>query len=105
MIMYLRNKNNDTLLDVDCYIKDDYVELGSVVCIEPYSKFLLDSPEEKRTDIISDFDFLQELRGWLWESYFMGRKNTSNEYNGVIKELRSTIKRIADKYDLYYVED
>jgi len=115
MIFYLRNKKNETILDVDCYVKCEerfggegdyrYVELGAVVCIEPYSKFLLESPEDQRAEIIADFDNLQELRGWLWEKYFMKTKNTRDEYDNVIKALRPMIKGIADKYELCYVED
>ena len=79
MIFFLRDKNNNTILDVNCYKKDGYIELCSVVCIDTYSKLLLESPEEERGQIIVEFDILQELRGWLWEKYFMGRKNTDDE--------------------------
>ena len=76
-----------------------------MVCVEPYSKLLLSQPEEEREELIYTFDALQELRGWLWESYFMGRKNTSSEYDNVLGELRTMLKKVAKRYDLMYVED
>jgi hypothetical protein len=105
MVLFLRNKNNETILDADFYEKDGYLDINPVVCIEPYSKFLLSRPEEERDGIITRFDDLQELRGWLWESYFGGRQNTSDEYKKVLTALRSHLKDIADKYELIYVED
>ena len=109
MVLYIRNKKNDTIVDIECYVKteDDhkFVELGSTVCIEPYSKFLLESPKEKHAEIMRVFDFLQELRGWLWEGYFCGRKNNHEEYDEVIEQLRTIVKGAAGKYDLCYVED
>jgi len=122
MILFIRDKKNNTILDAELTIKwhednkkdnkkenknpdNYYVELSSLVCIEPYSRLLLSTPEEEREEIIATFDALQELRGWLWESYFMNKKNTSDEYDNVLKELRTMLKGVAEKYDLYYVED
>ena len=109
MIMFLRNDQNETILDVDCYIKREceaeFVEINSFVCIDAYSKLLLGTPEEYREELITTFDFLQELRGWLWENFFMNKKNTGEHYDAVIEELRSLIKGIAKKWELCYVED
>jgi len=109
MVMYLRDKGNETLLDVDCYVKTEgdckFVELGSTVCIGPYSKLLLQIPEEEREHFIALFDFLQELRGWLWESHFATKKNTADEYDDVIETLRGILKGAATLFDLGYVED
>ena len=105
MTLFLRNKKNETIVDIDCYKSHGCIEVSSVVCIEPYSKFLLDSPESEREGIIRKFDLLQELRGWLWENYFGGRQNTDVEYPMVLGEIKYTLKDIAKKYDLGYVED
>lgn len=105
MILFLRDKNNNTIVDTECYTKDGYVEISSGVCIDYYSKFLLESDEALRDEIIAEFDALQELRGWLWESYFMGRKNTDKEYDDVIEALRVIFRNLARKYDLGFVED
>lgn len=71
--------------------------------IENYSNFLLKS--DNKQEIISDFDFLSELRGWMWENYFMTKKNTPSEYDNVLSELRKIIESISDKYDLLFITD
>ena len=38
-------------------------------------------------------------------TYFMGKKNTDEEYDNVIEKLRSMLRGVVDKYDLCYVED
>ena len=109
MILYLRDQNNDTILDVECYVTSEegsskYVELHSTVCVAPYSKFLLANPD-KQDEIIRLFDELSELRGWLWESYFKGGVNDPEKYDEIIKLLRGLLKGVARDYNLSYVED
>ncbi len=108
MILFLRNNKNRTILDCDVYIKSEeerkYIEISSVVVIKTYSEFLLENIKRK-DEIINDFSELDDLRGWLWESYFMGDENDPEKYNDVIKILRKRIGDIAIKYNLNYVED
>ena len=108
MILFLRDQNNDTILDVECFVKTEdgnsYVELHSAVCIAPYSKFLLANPD-KQDAIISHFEDLSELRGWLWEKFFMGGVNDPEKYDEVIGMLRKHLKAVANEFDLGYVED
>ena len=94
MVLFLRNKKNETILDCDVYQKEDvetdrqYIELSSTVCIEPYSLLLLSLPTlAERVECMKDFGYLQELRGWLWEVYFVGRKNDAKEYDEVLEAL------------------
>jgi hypothetical protein len=51
------------------------------------------------------FSHIQELRGWLWETYFNGQKSDPSKYDDVIAVLRVMLKDVAQKYDLIYVED
>jgi hypothetical protein len=108
MILFLRNEKNESLVDIECFVKTEderrFVELHASVIIKPYSEFLLENVD-KAEDIISDFDTISELRGWLWESYFMGGDNDPEEYDNVIELLRKGLQGIAKKYDLGYVED
>jgi len=108
MILFLRNENNDTIVDIECFIKteDDksFIELHSSIDIHNYSKFLLENLEIS-TEVIRIFDYLSELRGWLWERFFMGAKNDPEKYDEVIEILRKLLKGIAEKYNLSYVED
>lgn len=115
MTLYLRTQENKTLLDVELYIKkendDDtdwqhtaksFIELRSVVPIEEYSKFLIDNLDRKE-EIISIFSELDELRGWLWESYFCGSRNDPKEYDNVLKEVTKIITGVAKKFNLNFI--
>jgi len=108
MILYLRNIRNDSIVDIECYVETEdgssFVELHSLVDIKHYSVFLLMNPK-KQIEIIRDFSDIQELRGWLWETYFLGGKNDPEKYNDIIARLRKVLQEVAEKYDLSYVED
>jgi len=108
MILFLRNDKRESIVDIECFVKteDDrkFVEIHASVIIEPYSKFLLENLD-KKDDIISDFSKVSELRGWLWESYFMGGDNDPKEYDNIIKLLREELQKMAEYYKLSYVED
>ncbi|MFA5207357.1 MAG: hypothetical protein WC428_01755 [Candidatus Paceibacterota bacterium] len=108
MILFLRNDKRESIVDIDCYVKTEeerkFVELHASVIIKPYSEFLLKNLDRK-DEIISDFSEIDELRGWLWESYFMGGDNDPKEYDNIIEILRKKLKEIATKYKLAYVED
>ena len=105
MIIYLRDKKNRNVVDLDVYKKDGYIELGVVVDIKAYSMMLLSLPEEQKANAIDVFETVQELRGWLWEKQFGGRQNTDKEYDSVVEKLRSMLKEVSEQFDLYYVED
>ena len=113
MTLFLRNAENRSIVDIDCYVKTEYygepkpmkfIELNSTVIIDTYSKFLLENLD-KKDEIISDFEEINELRGWLWQSCFMGDENDPSKYDDVIRILRELLKAIAVKYQLNYVED
>jgi hypothetical protein len=108
MILFLRNDDRETLADVECFVKTEderkFVEINATVIIEPYSKFLLDN-QDKAAEIIKDFSDISELRGWLWERYFMGGDNDPEKYDDVLKLLREGLQDLAKTYKLSYVED
>lgn len=97
-----------TIAEVECYVKSEdgsqYIELQASVDIPAYSNLLLTNLE-RSDEIIADFAGISELRGWLWESYFMGKQNDPEKYNDVIKILRTHFENIMRKYNLMYVED
>jgi hypothetical protein len=90
MTHYLR-RNGKTIVDVDATKND----VRSVVCIEQYSLFLLE--ESNQSEIIKDFDALQELRGEYNETNY--QKETPDELVG------RRLQEIAFKYELFYVTD
>jgi hypothetical protein len=107
MILFLRNNKNESIVDLEVWVKNEdnnqFIEIHSAVIIETYSKFLVKNLDRK-TEIIRDFSAIDELRGWLWEKYFNG-SNDIEKYGDVLKILRQTLKSVAEKYDLIYVED
>lgn len=106
MTLFLRDGFNNTLLDMEVFRKDNYVDISSSVDINNYSGFLLMADEDKREEIIEYFDFLSEIRGWLWESYFMCvRENTIKEYDNVLDEVRKILDEIGERLGLHRVED
>jgi hypothetical protein len=108
MTYFLRSQRNNTIVCVELYKKKEgesnYIDISTVVVIKEYSKFLLENIELKDS-IIEDFDMLDELRGWLLESYFMGSKNRIEEYKNVAKALKEKLQAIATKYSLFVVTD
>lgn len=104
MILFLRNKNNQTIFEADIYVSDDVVELHSTVDIENYSK-LLTSNLDRENEIIRTFDELSELRGWMWERYFSSKKNKPKELNNVIDEVRNRLTKVAKSLSLSVVTD
>ena len=79
MTLFLRNEKNETILDLEVWVKTEdsysFVELSSSIDINNYSLMLIkNTDKEKQIEMISDFDELSELRGWLWEVFFMVKK-------------------------------
>lgn len=108
MIFFIRNKENRTIVDCEVYIKEEdgneFIELHSVICIDYYSEFLLKNQNQAK-EIIQDFNALQSLRGWLWESFFAGTENNPKEYDNVIIALTERFLNIAKKYNLMFITD
>jgi len=121
MVIYLRDKNGNNLFETEIYIKTDYekdgsshryVELSTNIYIEGYSELLINVMDAgyagnsiEILNLINTFDNLYELRGWLWESYFMNKKNNPDEINLVIKEVKTMLDIVAIKYHLNLIED
>jgi hypothetical protein len=107
MIFYLRNKENKTLFQAEVWVKTKYepdltysfVELSPTINITNYSKLLLSNPK-KQNKIISDFDNLSELRGWLWERFFIAEKNNPVQIDNVISKLQVILAKVARDYEL-----
>lgn len=108
MTLYLRNEKGRNLLDLEVWVKTEdgysFVELSSVVNITNYSEFLLNNIP-KKNKIIHDFDNLSELRGWLWERYFMTGKNDGTQIDDVIDKLKIILNKVAKDYNLALIQD
>lgn len=58
---------------------------------------------DRKNDIIESFSFISDLRGWLWEVYFLCERNVPEKYNDVFKELKEILKSVAEDFNLFYV--
>jgi len=106
MTLQIRNNKNVTLVDIELFEKEDFVELRSVVCVKPYSELLLITYENdgpKAMSMIRAFDELQELRGWLWEVYFMGEDNKAEKFPQVLEEVKKILQKVCDDFDGLYM--
>jgi len=113
MILFIRNEKGNTIFELEYWIKSaDYpkdgtkfLEISTSIDVFEYTQLLIHHPIGKLEEISIDFNGLTELRGWLWEKYFMGRQNDIEEYDRVLVKLRKFVGDVAEKYDLRYVED
>jgi len=92
MIHFIRDHNNNTIVDIET-LKDD---LHVTIDIHYYSIFLLSS--EGPISIVNDFSAIDELRS-EWFETDAHTKYTPTEF------IRKVLPRYAEKYNLYYVED
>lgn len=109
MILYLRNKDNETIFEVEVYVdsneeRGDFVELSANIYIENYSNFLLDNLKKKKK-IIHTFENLSHLRGWLWERYFITDKNDGTQIDDVINKLNIILTKVAKDLKLDLIPD
>lgn len=113
MTLYLRNDKNRTLFETDVWVNTDYnpdgtkhtyVELSATVNITNYSNLLLENIKNKNK-VIHDFDSLSELRGWLWERYFMVDENDGSQIDDVIKKVKVILTKVAKDYNLNLIVD
>ena len=110
MTLFLRNKDNRTIVDINIYIKTEndykFIEISSSVDIFEYSNILLSLPDKRITQgFINDISNLSELRGWLWEVYFSTKDNDPSEFQKVIEIVKENLKTISEDYNLIFVED
>ena len=98
MVHFLRDKNNDTLIECEVYDRD----LSAVVYLYNYSYYLLESIDtsvdiDARYDFIADLHYLSEIRGKYWEDE--PGVQTPEEF------VTEEFTRVAEKWNLNYVTD
>lgn len=113
MIHFIRNIKNETLVDVEVtYTKTDFgsngfIDLNIYIDIENYSTYLLDRlrNSDNISVIIQMFDFINNLRGWLFEEYlyFENKNATKKDVDEKIKKMFIDICEQLD--ELYYIND
>jgi len=109
MILFIRDNcsDNNTIVDIEIWNGENGVDLSVFVDIEHYSKLLLSTPTDQQHELIGTFSRVQELRGWLFESFLPVYQDAFDEetYNAVVCNVRKGLNEIVEKYRLYYTED
>lgn len=110
MVLYLRDAKGNDLVDLEFWTKCEdgqkVHEIRVVVPIVPYSMFLIGN-KEKQANIIAAFGMLDELRGWLWESYYATKRNNGSDedYTLILAHLRKVFNALAEDLNIRFVED
>ena len=111
MTHYLRDKNNNTIVDLECWNKQNeldnsgkYTEVSCSVDIKHYSNFLLNYEGDK-DKLIMEIDSLAELRGWLWEVYFSEKKNCGDDLLHINEKFSEMFKAAERTLGLIYITD
>ncbi len=109
MTHFLRDKSNNTIIETEIWNKEEdidgkYTEISSSVDIVNYSFFLL-STEPVNLSIIIEIKKLDELRGWLWESFYMTGKNDGKKKEEIELLVKDMYKGAAERLELNYIID
>jgi hypothetical protein len=102
MVLFLRDKSRQDVVEVEINFSKDKRDLRSSIDIEAYSEILLNNLG-RGNEVIRDFIYIDQLRGWFWECYIPMTSSASQK--DCVEIVRDRLLKIAQKYDLYYVED
>jgi hypothetical protein len=114
MIFFLRDRlNNETLIETELYVNSydgdngNYIEISSTLNVPVYSVWLLNQKQHHQLKYIAHFHVIDELRGWLWESFFGSKRNVNSEDNmdAVRKHIENLYKIVAKDTNLKFVID
>jgi hypothetical protein len=104
MTIYLRNEQNNSLLDLEVWkTKDNQFEVRAGIPIAAYSELLLSSPKEDQDYIIEAFEDLDNLRAWYWERF--NEMNPGHTFKQLTEAIMEILKPIAERLKLYIVTD
>ena len=105
MVIYLRDKNGINYYEVEFFKRDKHIELYASVYSTNCFKYILKKQEDKKyiDKFIKSFEFLEELRGWYYETYLQENKNAT--YSDVLSILRIMLGSYAHELGFYIVED
>ncbi len=99
MVHFLRNRNNQTIIECDVSTND----LHSSVDLEIYTKeFIVHYTTSNSTanDFMSDISNLDQIRGWWWE-----KENEFGDWKSIDAFVKAKFVEVADKWGLCYVTD
>ena len=108
MVHFLRTKDNNTIFEIEIReYENGILDLYPSIDIYEYSKRLLKYEKEENQIMVdmwvSTFVILNDLRGWLHETYSPFHENITKEH--LIKILRKQLIKFSKQLDLGYTED
>lgn len=103
MVLFLRDKNNNSLVDLNIYKGKEGLDCNSVVDVVVFADLLLKIEDyQKRESFIKAMYYFQEIR----EEFFNEKKNNSDEELIRLKEMiKFAMLEACKKFNLWYVED
>jgi hypothetical protein len=104
MTLYLRDKNNNTIVDIELSKGKEFVDIRVAIDIKQYSNLLLNNLDRKG-EVIGMFDSISNLRGWLWEDYTPRYGNKPSSYKDIKALVMESLTDTARMYGLTVVED
>jgi len=104
MTIYLRDENNNSLLDLEVWrAKEGNLDVKGGVPILEYSKLLL-ANQENAQQVIDAFDDLDNIRRWYWEIYNESYPNHS--MHELLQEIRVVfLEPVCKQFNLSIVID
>lgn len=103
MTLFLRDENNDNLVDIEVYRGENGLDCSSVVDVEYFARKLEQyKSDEMKETFIGTMKYFQEIR----EMFHHKKKNDSQKELMVLTNvIREQMIEAAKMFDLYYVED
>lgn len=98
MTLFLRNRQNQTIIEVSIYGND----LSAAIVVDNYSRELLASPNKET--FIRDFNNLNEIRGWYFE-VANPSSNSNKTVKDFIPEIKNWFKDVANRHNLIFRQD
>lgn len=114
MTLFIRDKNNKTLFELETWVATrpeeegggSYSEISTSIDVKNYSLHLLHKVEPKEQVVFTYvFDELSNLRGWLWESYYMTGDNDGSDQDKIVDKLKHFLREVASRFNLLMIED
>lgn len=104
MTIYLRNEQNNSLLDLEVWrTEEGHYEVKGGVPIREYSKLLL-ANQDKAQLVIDIFNDLDNIHGWYWERY--NEHNRGHSMHDLLQEIRTVfLEPLCKQFNLSIVID
>ena len=117
MIFYIRNKKNQNICGIEVYpskydkSNDYYIETKTTWYICEYTQWVVNQEFESNEDELefySAIETIDELRGYLWESFFTSKniytEKNMDKWTTIVKNtLKMCVEKMGD--DIYLIED